>query len=147
MYILTALASGLVFGFGLALSQMINPAKVLGFLDIAGRWDPSLAFVMAGAVAVTLVSFRYVLKRKVPLYGPRFFVPARRDIDARLMAGAALFGAGWGLVGFCPGPALAALVYLKLETVVFVAAMLVGAAVPRIWARASGSSHAGNIAR
>ena len=146
MYILTALASGLVFGFGLALSQMINPAKVLGFLDIAGRWDPSLAFVMASAVAVTLVSFRYVLKRKAPLYGSRFFVPARRDIDARLMAGAALFGAGWGLVGFCPGPALAALVYLKLETVVFVAAMLVGAAVPRIWARASGTSHAGNIA-
>ena len=147
MYILTALASGLLFGFGLALSQMINPAKVLGFLDIAGRWDPSLAFVMAGAVAVTLVSFRYVLKRNAPLYGPRFFVPARRDIDARLMAGATLFGAGWGLVGFCPGPALAALVYLKLETVVFVAAMLVGAAVPRIWERASGGGHEGNIAR
>ena len=147
MHILTALASGLVFGFGLALSQMINPAKVLGFLDIAGRWDPSLAFVMASAVAVTLVSFRYVLKRKTPLYSRHFFVPARRDIDARLMAGATLFGAGWGLVGFCPGPALAALVYLKLETVVFVAAMLVGAAVPRIWARASSGGHAGNIAR
>tara|TARA_Y100000588_G_scaffold383694_1_gene473566 strand:- start:40 stop:483 length:444 start_codon:yes stop_codon:yes gene_type:complete len=147
VYILTALASGLVFGFGLALSQMINPAKVLGFLDIAGHWDPSLAFVMAGAVGVTLVSFRYVLKRKAPLYGRRFFVPARRDIDARLMAGAALFGAGWGLVGFCPGPALAALVYLKLETVVFVVAMLVGAAVSRIWARASNGGHVDNIAR
>tara|TARA_B100000686_G_scaffold31896_1_gene33196 strand:- start:931 stop:1374 length:444 start_codon:yes stop_codon:yes gene_type:complete len=147
VYILTALASGVVFGFGLALSQMINPAKVLGFLDIAGDWDPSLAFVMAGAVAVTLVLFRYVLKRKAPLYGRRFFIPARRDIDARLIAGAALFGAGWGLVGFCPGPALAALVDLKLETVVFVAAMLVGGAALRIWIRASGGNHEGNIAR
>ena len=145
MYILMALASGLLFGCGLALSQMINPAKVLGFLDIAGRWDPSLAFVMAGAVAVTLVSFYYVLKRKAPLYDRRFFVPTRRDIDARLLAGAALFGCGWGLVGFCPGPALAALAYLKLETAVFVGAMLVGAAVPRIWVQVNGSGHEGNV--
>ena len=131
MGVLAALTSGTIFGFGLALSQMIDPAKVLGFLDIAGAWDPTLAFVMAGAVAVTMISFRFVLKRDLPVWGDRFFLPTRSDLDARLLGGAAVFGVGWGLVGYCPGPALASLVYALPQTVVFVIAMLVGAALAR----------------
>ncbi len=120
------LLAGIVFGLGLAVSRMINPAKVLGFLDVAGRWDPSLALVMAGALAVTLVGFRLTLKRPEPLLGGRFELPRARAIDRRLLAGAALFGVGWGLVGFCPGPALASLAFGLKESFVFVAAMLAG---------------------
>lgn len=146
MYILAALASGLIFGFGLALSQMINPAKVLGFLDVAGSWDPSLAFVMGGAVAITLVAFRFVLKRQGPIWGDRFMVPTRQDLDIRLISGASVFGIGWGLVGYCPGPALASLAYLLPETVVFIASMLVGAAVIRLWLTPGTAATAGNPA-
>ena len=146
MYILTALASGLIFGFGLALSQMTNPAKVLGFLDVAGDWDPSLAFVMAGAVAITLISFRFVLKREGPIWGDRFMIPTRRDLDPRLIGGASVFGIGWGLVGYCPGPALASLVYLLPETIVFLASMLIGAAVVRIWLTPGAGAPAGDPA-
>lgn len=122
---LAALACGLLFGAGLALSGMTDTAKVLGFLDLFGRWIPDLAFVMGGAVCVTLVSFRFVLKRR-PLLAPDFSLPTRSDLDPQLLTGAALFGIGWGVYGYCPGPALSALVYLDAATAVFVLAMLAG---------------------
>jgi uncharacterized protein len=122
-----ALVSGLVFGLGLAVSEMINPAKVIAFLDFAGRWDPSLAFVMAGALAVAAISFRLILRRPAPLLGGRFNVSALTAIDRPLLAGAALFGVGWGLTGFCPGPALASLAFGAAKSLAFVAAMLAGA--------------------
>lgn len=125
--LLTALGTGLLFGLGLGLSQMVNPAKVLGFLDVAGDWDPSLAFVMAGGLAVTLVFFRPTLSRVGPLFGDRFFVPAKGELDARLTGGSALFGVGWGLVGLCPGPAIASLSYGLGNSLIFIAAMAAGA--------------------
>jgi len=132
---LAALVAGLVFGIGLAVSRMVDPGKVLAFLDVAGRWDPSLALVMAGALAVTLIGYRLALKRPAPLLADGFRLPTRRDVDARLVGGAALFGVGWGLVGFCPGPALASLAYGQLSSVLFVAAMLLGMALYRAIAR------------
>jgi hypothetical protein len=126
MHLLAGLVSGLVFGLGLVVSGMIDPAKVLNFLDVAGSWDPSLAFVMAGAVAVTFAGYRLVHTRARPLLAERFDLPARRDIDARLMSGAAIFGLGWGLGGYCPGPAVTALGLGAPGTIVFVAAMLAG---------------------
>ena len=123
------LLAGMIFGVGLAVSEMINPAKVLAFLDIAGRWDPSLAFVMAGALAVTAIGFRAVLKRPAPWFDQWFEVPSRGEIDGRLIAGATVFGVGWGLVGFCPGPAIASLAYGYKESLVFVASMLAGMAL------------------
>lgn len=126
VHTLVALMAGILFGAGLAISQMINPAKVLAFLDVAGEWDPSLAFVMLGAVAVTAVGYRLVLRRHRPLLDDRFHLPTRRDIDARLIAGAAVFGAGWGLAGYCPGPALAGLAGGAAETLVFVIFMAGG---------------------
>ena len=132
---LAALLAGILFGLGLAVSGMVNPAKVLGFLDIAGRWDPSLILVMAGAVAVTFVGFRLVLRRPAPLLAERFDVPTLSRIDARLMTGAAIFGIGWGLVGFCPGPAFASLAFGLPASFVFVAAMMAGAWVQRLTTR------------
>ena len=127
--LLAALGAGVVFGIGLVISQMIDPGKVLAFLDIAGKWDPSLALVMAGALAVAIPGFRLTGARQAPIFGGRFDQARQRVIDGRLLAGAALFGVGWGLVGFCPGPAIAALAFGKEEAVVFVIAMLTGAAV------------------
>src|SRR5215204_2606054 len=101
--IVSAFVSGLLFGLGLIVSQMVNPAKVLGFLDIFGNWDPSLAFVMGGAVLVSAVGHRVARGRGRPVLAPRLEIPTRRDLDARLLGGAALFGVGWGLVGLCPG--------------------------------------------
>jgi uncharacterized protein len=121
-----AFLAGLVFGFGLLISGMANPAKVLGFLDLAGAWDPSLAFVMAGAVAVAAVAFALAGKRTAALLGSPMALPQNRDIDGRLVVGSLLFGVGWGLVGFCPGPALVALGTGQLKALVFVAAMLTG---------------------
>ena len=129
---LGALLAGILFGLGLAVSQMINPAKVLGFLDFAGRWDPSLALVMAGALGVTALGYYFVLRRPAPLLAPRFEVPTVREIDRRLLAGAVLFGIGWGLVGFCPGPAIASLAYGVKESLIFAAAMLAGMALFRL---------------
>jgi len=106
---LAAFGSGLLFSVGLGVAGMTRPSKVIGFLDLFGRWDASLALVMGSAVVVGLVSFPLVLRRASPLLAPRYLLPAARGIDARLLAGAALFGAGWGLAGVCPGPALAAL--------------------------------------
>lgn len=132
--LLGGLAAGLLFGAGLSISGMINPAKVIGFLDLAGAWDPSLAFVMLGAVAVTAIGYRTVLRRGQPMFEPRFTLPTRRDIDPSLLLGASLFGIGWGLGGYCPGPALAGLGFVGLETYAFVAAMLIGMIAARWFA-------------
>jgi hypothetical protein len=125
--------AGLLFGAGLAISQMVDPAKVLAFLDVgaipSGGWDPSLAFVMGGALAVAALGFRLAAARSRPLQAPVFHLPTRRDIDWRLASGAVLFGVGWGLVGYCPGPAIASLVYGLGDTVVFVVAMVAGMAL------------------
>jgi uncharacterized membrane protein YedE/YeeE len=124
--VLAALGAGALFGAGLVVSGMGKPAKVLGFLDVAGRWDPTLGFVMAGALLVYIVLFRVIMRRGSPLLDVKFHLPARKDIDARLVAGAALFGVGWGLAGYCPGPALVALGAGLLPALVFVAAMIAG---------------------
>jgi uncharacterized membrane protein YedE/YeeE len=120
------LAAGLLFGAGLVISGMIGPGKVLAFLDVAGDWDPSLAFVMAAAIPVAALGFKLSRRRDGPVCGDRFSVPTRTPVDRKLILGAILFGAGWGLVGYCPGPALAALVYGQSATWIFVAAMGVG---------------------
>ncbi len=124
--LLSALTAGILFGLGLTVSGMVNPAKVVGFLDLAGNWDPTLAVVMIGALAVAAPTFRLILKRPYPLLAPVFSLPSRTDLDARLLCGAALFGIGWGLVGLCPGPALAALVTGSSSVLIFVGAMLAG---------------------
>lgn len=128
--------AGLVFAAGLTVSSMISPAKVLAFLDIAaaadGRWDPSLALVMAAALATTAIGYALVLRRKAPLLAPRFAVPTATAIDARLIGGAVLFGLGWGLVGLCPGPALAGLSQGSAMTALFVAALAAGIGAHRL---------------
>ena len=129
---LVALTAGLMFGAGLALSQMVNPVRAIGFLDLAGDWDPCLALVMAGALAVTVPAFPWIVKRRKPVLADRFELPTRRDVDRRLVAGSLLFGVGWGIGGFCPGPALAALATGRMDVVVFVVAMFVGFAVARL---------------
>ncbi len=130
--VLVALLSGILFGLGLAISGMVNPAKVVGFLDLFGAWDPTLAFVMGGALLVTIPAFRLVLRQPRPLFDMQFRVPARTDIDGRLVGGAVLFGVGWGLAGLCPGPAITALVTGILPVFGFVAAMVAGAALHRL---------------
>lgn len=124
---IVAVVTGLLFGAGLAASGMTNPEKVQGFLDLTGVWDPSLMFVMGGAVVVTLISFRFILKLSRPVFSEQFHLPSSTSIDTRLIIGAALFGAGWGLVGYCPGPALAAIAYLNSDVMIFLVAMFVGA--------------------
>jgi uncharacterized membrane protein YedE/YeeE len=126
MNALAAFAAGLVFGIGLILSGMTDPGKVIGFLDLAGRWDPSLAFVMGGAILVGYFSFALAGKRGRTFLGGALHLPTRRDIDARLVAGSAVFGIGWGLAGFCPGPALVALGAGIDQAALFVGAMLAG---------------------
>lgn len=127
-----ALAAGFLFGLGLWLSGMANPAKVLGFLDVTGNWDPSLMLVMGGALAVTFPGFRQALKLERPIAAPRFFLPETRHIDVPLVAGAALFGVGWGIAGYCPGPAMTAISTLSTESLVFVAAMAAGGILHRL---------------
>jgi len=130
MAVLLQFILGLIFSLGLIVSGMANPAKVLNFLDFAairsGTWDASLAFVMAGAIAVTFVGFKLVLRRSQPVFGEKFHLPSREDIDARVIAGPAIFGIGWGLSGFCPGPAITALGFGTRAAVIFVVAMLTG---------------------
>ncbi len=121
-----ALVAGLLFGAGLTLSQMIDPAKVVGFLDLFGRWDPSLALVMGGALAVTFLGYRLARAQGRPWLAPKFAKPSKRDLDPRLIGGAVLFGVGWGLAGYCPGPAVAGLALGEMPTVIFVVAMLAG---------------------
>lgn len=124
MKLVAAYLIGLTFGLGIAISGMINPAKVLNFFDVAGSWDPSLAFVMGGAVLVTFVGYRLVFVRPRPLLDDHFHLPRAGAIDARLVGGAAIFGVGWGIAGFCPGGALPALGTGRAEVLLFVAAML-----------------------
>ena len=124
-----AFACGLLFGLGLTVSHMIDPAKVLGFLDIAGHWDPSLAFVMLGAIVVTAPAYLLAKRLRAPLCAESFAAPSSGTIDRRLMIGALVFGAGWGLVGYCPGPALASLGFAGDRTLLFIIAMLIGMAV------------------
>ena len=129
MLALTSLLAGLVFGLGLIVSGMANPAKVLGFLDLSGRWDPSLAFVMAGAIAIGSVAFFVARRRTLSWLGAEMTLPTARHIDRRLVMGSTLFGIGWGIAGFCPGPGLVALGMGEAKAVVFVAAMLAGMGV------------------
>jgi hypothetical protein len=126
MYPFFAFVAGLVFGIGLLVSGMINPVKVLGFLDLAGRWDPSLALVMVGAIAIGVIGFVIAGRRATTVLGTPMLLPTTRTIDRRLVFGGVLFGIGWGLAGFCPGPAVAALGTGHLKAIVFIAAMLAG---------------------
>jgi uncharacterized protein len=129
---LSAFGIGSLFAIGLALSGMTKPSKVVGFLDLFGAWDASLAFVMIGAIAVHLVAHRLIARRTSPLLEARFHLPTRKDIDPRLVVGAGLFGVGWGLGGFCPGPAIVALPVGRWEVFLFVAAMVAGMAIYRL---------------
>jgi hypothetical protein len=128
---IASLATGIIFGAGLALSDMINPARVLGFLDLAGNWDPSLAFVMGGAIIPMVIAYALSRRMRTPLFDQSFFIPENRVLDSRLLIGAALFGIGWGLVGLCPGPAIAGLVLGMWQPWLFVAAMLGGMGIHR----------------
>ena len=135
----SALLAGVIFGVGLALAQMIDPLKVLGFLDVAGRWDPSLMFVLGGAVVVTAVGYHFVLRRPAPVLGDRYLLPTRKRIDAALVVGAAIFGVGWGLGGYCPGPAISSLGLGNPEALWFVPAMVLGAGLQRWQVRRHGN--------
>jgi uncharacterized protein len=131
--------SGVVFAAGLVLGGMTDPKKVQGFLDVggiaSGRWDASLAFVMGGALFVSYFAFRSATGRSMPWFAPKFELPTRRDIDAPLVIGAVLFGAGWGLAGYCPGPALASVLTGGTDIFIFVAAMLIGMVFAKLWQR------------
>jgi uncharacterized protein len=129
---IASLVTGTIFGAGLALSDMINPARVLSFLDLAGEWDPSLAFVMGGAIVPMVIAYAVSRRMRTPLFDKSFFIPENRVMDSRLLTGAALFGIGWGLVGFCPGPAIAGLVMGAWQPWLFVAAMLGGMWIHRV---------------
>ena len=121
-----ALLAGLIFGVGLLISGMTNPAKVLNFLDVAGYWDPSLLFVMGGAIAVGLPGYRLATKRPLPIFAEKFSIPTKTDLDIRLLSGAAVFGIGWGLGGLCPGPAITSVLILNPAILTFVLTMLAG---------------------
>ena len=140
MAAMVALLAGLLFALGLGISGMTQPAKVLGFLDVAGRWDPSLAFVMVGAIGVHAALVRLILRRRAPILARSFSLPVRRKVDARLLLGAAVFGVGWGLAGLCPGPAVTVLATGKPIAMAFVGAMLVGT----VWA---GRGESGSASR
>lgn len=129
------LLAGLLFGAGLALGGMTQPEKVIGFLDLAGAWDPSLAFVMGSALLIATPLFALAQRRGRPLFEEKFFLPTRRDLDAKLIGGGILFGIGWGIAGYCPGPALAALSAAHVPTLVFVVAMLAGMGLQTLLSR------------
>ncbi|MBY4892887.1 YeeE/YedE family protein [Rhodobacteraceae bacterium N5(2021)] len=131
MRLFAAYVIGTIFGVGISISGMANPAKVLNFFDVAGAWDPSLIFVMGGALVTTFIGYKLVFGRKTPVFGREFLVPQRRDLDARLIGGSALFGIGWGIAGFCPGGALPALGTGRWEVFAFTAALLVGIILAR----------------
>jgi uncharacterized membrane protein YedE/YeeE len=131
--VLASFVCGLIFSSGLLISGMTQPEKVLGFLDVFGAWDATLAFVMAGAVAAAALGFAIARRRTAPLFAPKYLWPERRDIDAPLVAGAVLFGIGWGLVGLCPGPALVNLAGFSLPIVVFVVTMVLGMLGYELW--------------
>ena len=135
MWIIAPLVCGLIFGAGLLISGMVQPTKVLGFLDIFGAWDPSLAVVMVAALAVAVPGFMLAGRRSQPWLAPQYFWPGKAAIDVPLVAGAALFGIGWGLVGLCPGPALESLATLSPGVIVFVVAMAAGMVLHDTWQR------------
>lgn len=138
----SSLGAGALFGAGLVVSGMTRPTKVIGFLDFGGRWDASLIFVMAGAVLVYMALFRVILRRRrAPLFGVEFHLPTRKDIDLRLVAGSALFGVGWGLGGYCPGPALVSLGAGLLPALVFAAAMAAGMWLETLVPQAGATAH------
>ena len=139
MQIIAALATGLIFGLGLILSGMTDPSKVIGFLDLTGQWDPSLAFVMGGAILVGVVAFPFAKGREKSLLGDVMRLPTARQVDRRLVLGSLAFGTGWGLAGYCPGPALVAVAQGGTQPLIFVVAMLAGMALYEIqdlWAAA-----------
>lgn len=133
---LVAFAGGALFGIGLAISGMTKPSKIVGFLDLTGAWDATLAFVMAGAVGVHFVAYRLVTKRSAPLFAPKFDLPTRRDLDRKLLVGAGIFGVGWGLAGFCPGPAIVTAASGQLTAIVFMVGMILGILGERLVRRA-----------
>jgi hypothetical protein len=143
---IAGLSTGFIFGLGLCLSRMTDPAIVQGFLDLAGAWDPTLAFVMAGGVAVTFVGYRFVLRRPQPLWAAKFPIASAAAIDAPLLSGAAIFGVGWGLAGYCPGPAVVSLASGRRGIILFVVAMLAGMIAVR-WTRMSRSAGMHQAAR
>jgi uncharacterized protein len=124
--LLAALFCGILFGFGLALAQMTNPDKVIHFLDVTGNWDPSLILVMLGALAITMTAFRLILKRPQPVFDNTFYLPTKQAIDKPLLIGAALFGIGWGITGYCPGPVVAGLGLGNFESVAMLGAIYAG---------------------
>ena len=126
MKIITALLCGVLFGFGLALSGMTDTTKVIGFLDIFGQWVPDLIFVMVGAIAVSVIAFALIKKKTAPIMADKFELPSAKHLDKKLIGGGILFGIGWGLYGYCPGPAIAALAYMESSAVIFIIAMLAG---------------------
>lgn len=134
-FVIAAMASGALFGIGLAMSGMTDARRVLGFLDVSGDFDPTLMFVLGGAVATTAVMFRYVIRRGRPLLADRFHLSNLRHVDGRLLGGAAIFGVGWGLAGYCPGPALTGLSAASFEALWFVPAMLAGSVLHRFLER------------
>ena len=142
MKLVAAYAIGLVFGLGISISGMANPAKVLNFFDVAGPWDPSLALVMGGALLVALPGYRLVLRRPAPALAQAFQVPAARALDARLLGGAAIFGIGWGIAGFCPGGALPALGTGRAEVLIFVSAAAAGILAARLGPLRAGDGRA-----
>lgn len=146
MRLVSAYLIGLLFGLGIVISGMVNPAKVLNFFDLAGTWDPSLIFVMSGALIVTFIGYRFVLPRQKPLLAERFQLPTSKALDAPLIGGAALFGVGWGIAGFCPGGALPALGTGRSEVFLFVAALIAGmlltALVRNAWQRSTATPSA-----
>lgn len=123
---LVALVAGLLFGLGLSLSQMIDRNRVLGFLDITGNWDSTLLFVLGGAVGVTVIAFRFVLRLSHPIWGDKFYLPTKKEIDRPLILGSAIFGIGWGISGYCPGPGLTALAIGGINPIIFLLALVLG---------------------
>lgn len=135
MKIIVAFIAGCLFGLGLVVSGLSNPSKVLNFLDVFGTFDPSLLFVMAGAIAVSALGYRFVWGRERPLFEEQFYLPSVKGVDARLLIGSTLFGVGWGLVGFCPGPALTSLTFGGMSALIFVMAMVVGIVMAKVFAK------------
>ena len=133
MSLIFSLLSGVIFGAGLTLSDMVNPARVLNFLDVAGNWDPTLIFVMAGALVVTALGYSFVFRRNACVAGYKFDLPAQQRVDLPLIGGSAVFGVGWGLAGICPGPALTDIITLEPKILLFVAAMAVGMIGANYW--------------
>ena len=132
--LLVSLFAGFLFGLGLTISGMTIPSRVVGFLDVTGTWDPTLAFVMISGIAVNLLSFRFILRRKNPVFTQRFWVPTRREITKNLFVGSTLFGMGWALSGFCPGPAIVSLATGSFDVILFCAAMYLGMRLENWWA-------------